>query len=182
MSRAGPAVSIRRELPADRERVLAIHERAFGRSGEARLVERLRDCARPQISLVAEIAEIEGTTVVGHVFFSPVEVVDVNGEREHRSAIALGPIAVDPRRQRQGVGSRLCRGGLEVCLAIGEPVVFVLGHASYYPRFGFEPARPRGLHYKSAEFDPAFFVAELEPGSLDGLEGEVVYLAEFDEV
>jgi hypothetical protein len=47
---------------------------------------------------------------------------------------------------------------------------------------GFEAARPRGPHYKSAEFDPVFFVAELELGSLDGFEGEVVYLAEFDEV
>ncbi len=56
----------------------------------------------------------------------------------------------------------------------------MLGHPTYYPRFGFEPARPHGLYYKNEGFDPAFFVAELEPDALEGFEGEVRYRREFD--
>jgi putative acetyltransferase len=176
MSAGALPISIRSERSGDRERVFTIHERAFGRPGEARLVDALRGRALPQISLVAET---NAAGVVGHVFFSPVEVI---GGLEHRSAIALGPVAVDPARQGLGVGSELCRRGLDACRALEEPVVFVLGHAAYYPRFGFEAARPRGFFYKSAEFDPAFFVAELVPGALPGYAGEVVYRPEFDEV
>ena len=176
MSADALPIAIRPECSGECERVFAIHERAFGRPGEARLVDALRGRTQPQISLVAEI---EGAGVVGHVFFSPVQVID---GPEHRSALALGPVAVDPARQGLGVGSELCRRGLDACLALDEPVVFVLGHARYYPRFGFEAARPRGFFYKSAEFDSAFFVAELVPGALAGYAGEVVYPLEFDEV
>jgi predicted N-acetyltransferase YhbS len=57
----------------------------------------------------------------------------------------------------------------------------VLGHASYDPRFGFEPAAPRGLTYAGGRaFDGSFFVAELEPGALAGRAGVVHYRPEFD--
>lgn len=171
-------VTIRPEEPRDRARVFAIHEAAFGSPAEARLIDLLRARARPQVSLVAETGVEKGhREVVGHVFFSPVEIVSPRGRR---AAIALGPVGVDPRCQRDGVGSALCRAGLDACRAIGEDVVFVLGHPAYYPRFGFEPARRRGLYYRDERFDAAFFAVELAPGALDGLEGEVVYRPEFD--
>ena len=85
-------------------------------------------------------------------------------------------MAVLPEFQSQGVGSRLVRAGLNACRELGYPVVFVLGHPDYYPRVGFESAAPRGFHYRDPSFDPYFFVAELAPGSLDGLSGWVKYL------
>jgi putative acetyltransferase len=166
-------IEVREETPADHSRVHEVHLAAFEGPGEAQLVETLRREAKLQVSLVAEIAP---HGLVGHVFFSPVEVV---GARGTRRAMALGPVGVDPSIQQQGAGSALCRAGLEACRALGD-VVFVLGHAAYYPRFGFEPARPRGLFYKSEAFDPAFFALELVPGALAGYEGEVHYHPSFD--
>ena len=58
----------------------------------------------------------------------------------------------------------------------------VLGHPEFYPRFGFRPAPPMGLRFRAPEFDPAFMVAELEPGALAGRTGWVEYLPPFDEV
>ncbi len=89
-------------------------------------------------------------------------------------------MAVAPERQKQGVGSRLVRAGLDACRALGEDVVVVLGHAEYYPRFGFEPAAARGLRYRGPDFDPHFFVAELRPGALEGVSGRVRYHPEFE--
>jgi serine/threonine-protein kinase HipA len=54
-------------------------------------------------------------------------------------AMALAPMAVIPQRQRIGIGSELVRAGLEECRRLGAGAVFVVGHSSYYPRFGFSP-------------------------------------------
>lgn len=168
---SGPDTTLRAERPGDYERVHEIVAAAFGQEDEAVLVDSLRGNSEPAISLVA----VRGDEIVGHIYFSPVLV----GEAE-RPAIALGPVAVDPACQGKAIGSKLCRRGLEECRGIGEPVVFVLGHPTYYPRFGFQPARPRGLFYKNEGFDAAFFVAELEAGALEGFAGEVRYRPEFE--
>jgi len=173
---SGSEIRIRPEEPRDHARVHEIVEAAFGKPAEAVLVDRLRGRVRPEVSLVAVRSAASGPELVGHIYFSPVRVGPTG-----RSAIALGPVSVDPACQDAGIGSQLCRQGLEACREIGEPVVFVLGHPSYYPRFGFRPARPHGLYYKDDRFDGAFFVAELEPGALAGFAGEVRYRPEFDE-
>ena len=54
-------------------------------------------------------------------------------------ALALGPMAVLPSHQNRGIGTRLVRDGLEACRGRGAPLVFVLGHPGFYPRFGFVP-------------------------------------------
>ena len=59
--------------------------------------------------------------------------------------LTLGPIAVTPDRQGEGIGGALIRATVSVATAGGWPVIVLLGHADYYPRFGFEPARPLGL-------------------------------------
>jgi putative acetyltransferase len=114
---------------------------------------------------------------VGHILFTPAKV---RGESGTVRAMALGPMAVLPEHQNRGIGSELVTAGLDLLRSMGERVVFVVGHREYYPRFGFEPAAPMGLHYKSPDFDPHFMVAELVPGALQGLTGTVEYLPPFD--
>ncbi len=61
------------------------------------------------------------------------------------------------------------RAGLDACRDAAHTIVFVLGHPAFYPRFGFEAAAPRGLHYEGgAGYAPAFFVAELAAGVARG--------------
>lgn len=167
-------IDIRPERPGDHPDVFAVNAAAFDTAAEAELIEAVRSDAEPLISLVA----IASGRVVGHILFSPV-TVEAEGV-EQRLAMGLGPMAVAPEHQRSGVGSRLVRAGLEACRAIGEDVIFVLGHADYYPRFGFESARPRGLWYRDEAFDPHFFVAGLRPGALDGWSGQIHYHPEFE--
>jgi putative acetyltransferase len=96
--------------------------------------------------------------------------------------MALGPLAVEPADQARGLGGMLVRAGLEACAARGAGLVFVLGHPGYYPRFGFEPAAACGFHYRSADFDRAFFVKELLPGAVRGRSGWVRYHEAFEKV
>ncbi|MEE8585666.1 MAG: N-acetyltransferase [Acidobacteriota bacterium] len=172
-----PSIDIRPERAADRKTVFRINELAFERPDEARLVEALREQARPMVSLVAEA---EGR-VAGHILFTPVEIED-RSRPDQLPAMGLAPMAVDPEFQRQGIGSQLVRAGLLACREIGQPAVFVLGHPEYYPRLGFRPAAPLGLHYQDHSFDHAFMVAELAPGALQGRRGWVRYLPAFEEV
>jgi putative acetyltransferase len=103
----------------------------------------------------------------------------VSGTESH-AAVCLGPLAVLPSRQRQGVGSRLMEEGLASCRALGHRAVFLLGHPSYYPRFGFRPAREFDVHYEDDR--DAFMAIELVPGALDDVRGEAVFADEFREV
>ena len=111
------------------------------------------------------------------MLFSPVVIAD---DGVASDAVALGPIAVLPDRQRQGVGSTLVRAGLEACACAGHDVVFVLGSPAFYGRFGFVPARARGLRCKFDAPEDAFMVAELRPDALGGRRGMVRYRPEFD--
>lgn len=168
------AVAIRPERPADRAAIFAIHAAAFPTDAEAKLVDRLRDAGAATVSLVAE----SDARIVGHILFSPVRIVAPDGGESR--AIGLAPVAVAPSRQNGGIGGALIRAGFDACRAAGHTVVFVLGHPPYYPRFGFEPASRYGLSYEGGpQFAPAFFVRELEPGTLAGRRGIVHYHPEF---
>lgn len=164
--------TVRAEAAEDRAAVRRVNELAFARAGEADLVDALREGARPHVSLVAE----EDGRVVGHIFFSPVVVESPAGDW---GATALGPMAVLPGRQGRGVGSLLVREGLRECARLGREVVFVLGHADFYPRFGFRPAARAGLGCEFPSPEENFMVAELRPGALAGRTGVVRYAPEF---
>jgi putative acetyltransferase len=164
---------LRAEEPRDRERVQAIQEAAFERPDEARLVDALRGAVAPLISLVAEV---DGR-VLGHVLFSPVTIA---AAPDAPACCGLGPVGVDPAVQGQGLGGALIRAGLERARGSGFAACFVLGDPKYYGRFGFQPAAPRGFHYHSEAYDPAFQVQELVPGALAGRAGYVRYADAFE--
>ncbi|NRA08004.1 MAG: N-acetyltransferase [Myxococcales bacterium] len=167
-------IAIRAEVEADHERVLEIQAAAFGRQNEADLVEALRRSAHPMLSLVAE----EGGGISGHVFFSPV------GLDPPATAPPLGglaPVAVEPERQGQGIGSALIRAGLERCPALGWQAVFLVGNPAYYARFGFELAAPTGLRYGDPRFDPVLQVLEFQPGALAACSGRLCFHPAFAE-
>lgn len=166
-------MTIRPERDGDAPAIRRVVAAAFAGPAEADLVEALRRSPAwiPGLSLVA-LAEDE---VVGHVLFTRARIAGA------LDALGLAPVAVEPSRQRRGIGDALVRAGLEAARARGERAVVVIGHPSYYPRFGFEPAVPRGLTsvFAAGEHAEAFMVLGLQPGALDGLSGPVEYAAPF---
>ena len=165
-------IEVRAERTEDLSAVRRVNELAFGRPGEAALVDALRAAAHPHISLVAT----DGGQVVGHIFFSPVSI---EPEDSSFRELGLAPMAVLPGRQRQGVGSALARAGLDECRRAGRSAVVVVGHPEYYPRFGFRPAAGFGLRCEYPVPDEAFMAVELEPGALANSHGLVKYRPEF---
>jgi putative acetyltransferase len=161
---------IRPRTPADDRAIARVNDAAFGTAGEARLVQALRDAGAAAIELVA----VEDARVVGHILFSALEAT-IDGRPV--KALALAPMAVEPARHRQGIGSKLVRAGLEQARAGGWEAVIVLGHPRYYPRFGFSAAQAR--HLQAPYSGDAFMALALRPGALDGQSARVVYPASF---
>jgi putative acetyltransferase len=98
------------------------------------------------------------------------------------SVLALAPLAVRPEWQRRGIGSQLVRAGLERGAALGHRAVILIGHPSYYPRFGFTPARAFGIEPPMPLPDEVFMALPLQPDNLDDVRGTLSYPPAFDEV
>ena len=168
-------VTIRPERVEDASRVRQVNELAFGQPAEADLIEKLQRACTDLLSLVAEEDE-----VVGHILFTPVAV---EGAGQRVLGMGLAPMAVLPDRQRQGIGSRLVRRGLDILRERGCPFVVVVGHPDYYPRFGFEPASVHGLASQwEGVPDAAFMVLVLDERAMAGVSGVAIYRGEFSEV
>ena len=162
-----PEVVVRSERPEDAGAVRAVNLAAFETATEADLVDALRAQASGVVSLVAE----RDGAVVGHILFSPVLL----GAHPELRIAGLAPMAVVPACQRQGIGSALVRAGLERCRALGYGAIVVLGHPTYYPRFGFTPSAPRGIRSGYDVPDDVFMALELQPGYLGHASGIVAF-------
>ena len=169
---------VRTELPEDVAEIRRVNELAFGRPAEADLVEALRANGKVALSLVA----VEDNRVVGHILLSPVTTGSTNPADSGFSAVGLGPMAVLPERQRSCIGSALVLTALYGARKAGHDCVVVLGHANYYPRFGFIPASRFGLQCEYNVPDEVFMATELRDGALSEHKGLVRYQPEFNEV
>ncbi len=124
-------------------------------------------------ALVSLVADIEGATV-GHVLFSRMTVV---ADSQSLAGAGLGPVGVLPAYQSRGIGSALIREGLARLPALGIEISFVLGHADYYPSFGYsaEDARPFASPYAS----PHFMALYLDSGATRPQSGRAEYAPAF---
>lgn len=169
------SLHIRPETPADHRAVAQVNTLAFGRANEARLVERIRQSEHyvPALSLVAQAKG----QVVGHTLFSYVKLEGSNP----RQVLSLAPMAVHPEWQGRGVGSALVEAGIEAAERMGEPLVVVLGHPGFYPRFGFEPSVRYGIE-PPFKVDEAVFMVRPLAGYSPELRGRITYPPAFAEV
>jgi len=152
---------VRLEEPRDREAALAVERSAFESAEEAEIVRAVRD----EPGSFALVAAEEGV-VVGHVQMSRAWIGGTD-------VVALGPIGVQPERQRMGIGSALIRAALEEARRLGCPAVILLGNPDLYHRFGFEPASAYGLRNPFAGVMPDGFVIREEDFMLAPLDERV---------
>jgi len=119
------------ERPSDAPTIERLYSAAFGPGRFARTAERLREDNAP-IADLCFIAEEDGA-LAGSVRFWPVMVGKTPG-------LMLGPLAVQPHRQRNGMGIALVQAGLARATEAGVPFVFLVGDEPYYRRAGFQVA------------------------------------------
>lgn len=153
--------------------VRALSVSAFGNDDERidELLDALRESSAWEDGL-SFVAEQDGE-LVGHVLYThalldtPRQMVDV---------LVLSPLGVRPDLQRRGIGSALVRETLATLAdRRSEPLVFLEGHPSYYPRFGFAPARPLGFAAPSVRIPFLAFMVHRLPRHEPWMTGALVY-------
>ncbi len=166
-------MSIRPAGETDLDVICHLHRKAFGEEEGPQIAELVHallsdETAQPVYSLVAEA----NGEIAGHVLFTAVQV-----EGAPVRAQILAPLAILPSHQKRGIGGALIRDGLRRLSEAGVGLVFVLGHPSYYPRFGFEAVGDRGLaapYPIPPEHEEGWMVQALKPGLLGEVRGTVL--------
>jgi predicted N-acetyltransferase YhbS len=165
---------IRTENKQDFDSVYELNLQAFKQIEEPELVDKLRESDRfiPELSLVALI----GKRVVGYILFTKIFI---QSEGINKESLALAPMAVLPEMQKEGVGKELIRFGIDSARKLGYESIVVLGHADYYPKFGFTPASKFGIVAPWKVPDEVFMVLELKDNALKSVSGLVNYAQAF---
>jgi putative acetyltransferase len=158
-------IEIREERPDDIAAIRDVNNRAFGQAREANIVDALRRNGAALLSLVATMDD----RIMGHMIYSPASVGGcIDGA-------ALGPMAVLPEHQRQGIGTKLVEAGNKKLKDAGCPFIIVVGHVEYYPRFGFRPASDRGIKCEWDFPDNVFMLLTLNESKMKDVSGLAKY-------
>lgn len=137
---------------ADRPAVRELTARAFGREDEGRIIAQLEKDNDVVLQIVAE----SDGQIVGHILFYRVGVYGRLG------AVGLGPMSVDPWVQKEGIGKALVLHGLKMLNDVSVPIVFVLGHEWFYPKFGFSVEQ--AAEFKTPLSGPHFMALRMRHG------------------
>jgi predicted N-acetyltransferase YhbS len=161
-------IELRPEQSGDWWDVEALYDLCFAPGREALSSYRLRDGISPVPGLCLVARDSDGT-VAGAIRYWPIRI----GET---AALLLGPVAVHPTHQGEGLGALLIEQSLEAAQAAGWERVMLVGDAPYYNRFGF-------TKLDEVEMPPPtnpdrVLGRDLAPGAWQGVKGHVTRWSE----
>ena len=156
-------LSLQPETQDDWWEVEALYDLCFAPGREALSSYRLRDGV-PPVPGLSTVARDEGGILAGAIRYWPVRV---GGQ----IALLLGPVAVHPTHQGEGLGGYLIRGSVEAARDTGWARVMLVGDAPYYGRFGFE--RLNGVEMPPPTNPDRVLGLALIPGAWDSVAGKV---------
>ena len=154
-------VRLSRETPDDWWEVEELFDKAFAPGREALSSYRLRDGVPPVASLCMTLRDDMGL-LAGAIRYWPVRVGGA-------PALLLGPVAVHPTHQGEGLGALLIEESL--ARADGWDRAMLVGDAPYYGRFGFH--RLDAVSMPPPTNPDRVLGRALRPGAWDGVAGAV---------
>lgn len=140
-------------------------DRTFGAERQEKTVYRLRE-GIAEIESLSFVAAGEEGDLIASLRFWPVSIAG-------KTAILLGPLAVEPKFQGQGMGRALVAEGLKAAKQQGHKLCLVVGEPAYYAPYGFIPACPNGLILPGPVEPERFQVLELVAGAIEGVRGVI---------
>lgn len=175
-------MNIRQEDCKDYEAVFKLVEDAFRDEPytdhqEQFLVERLRKAESfvPESSLVAEIDH----QIVGYILLTKIKIV--SDRHVETPALALAPVAVLKEYRGKGIGGRLIREAHRRAKSLNFDAIVLLGHSSYYPKFGYQPIAKYGIRLPFDAHEENCMLIELKDNAMLNVSGLVEYPKEFFE-
>ena len=155
-------MDLAQETAADGWEVEALYDLCFAPGREALSSYRLRDGVAPVAALCLLLRD--HGAVVAAIRHWPVRIAD-------KAVLLLGPVAVHPTRQGEGLGAWLIGDSLDRARALGWERSLLVGDAPYYGRFGFR--RLTGVEMPPPTNPARVLGLALQPGAWDGLHGPV---------
>ncbi|PID37060.1 MAG: GNAT family N-acetyltransferase [Rhodobacterales bacterium] len=155
--------TLREETPKDWWEVENLYDLCFAPGREALSSYRLRDGVDPVAGLSLLALDADGV-LGGAIRYWPVRI----GAAQ---ALLLGPVAVHPTRQGEGLGGLLIRESLIRARDLGAERVMLVGDYPYYKRFGFSPLP--GVEMPPPTNPDRVLGIALRPGAWDGVRGRV---------
>ena len=158
-------IKLTQETENDYWEIEALYDLCFAPGREALSSYRLRDGVDPvtELSLLAR----EDSILAGAIRYWPVRVDDAD-------VLLLGPVAVHPTHQGEGLGGYLIRESLHLAENSGWQRVLLIGDVPYYGRFGFH--RLSGVRMPPPTNPNRVLGRDLVAGAWDGIEGDVLRL------
>lgn len=143
--------------------VEALYDLCFAPGREALSSYRLRDGVPPVAALCLWLRDETGTLVAA-IRYWPVLVGGT-------PVLLLGPVAVHPTRQGEGLAGILIRESMARASELGWERVMLVGDAPYYARFGF--TRLHGVEMPPPTNPERVLGQELKSGAWRGIQGAV---------
>lgn len=162
-------MDLEREEPADWWEVEALYDLCFAPGRTALSSYRLRDNVPPVAELSLTLWDDESEALIAVIRYWPVRV---GGS----AALLLGPVAVHPTRQGEGLAGFLIRESLKRARALGWTRVMLVGDAPYYRRFGF--GKLEGVIMPPPTNPDRVLGFALVPGAWEGVRGPVIRFAD----
>lgn len=156
-----------RERPEDGPEVEWLLDLAFAPGRTALSSYRLREGVPPVAELCTVVRD-EFDALAGCIRYWPVRI----GETGAR-ALLLGPVAVHPTRQGEGIGALLMRETLSEAARLGWERVILIGDLPYYARFGFSRDPVSEIRFPAPYNPDRLLGRALAPGAFEGCSGMV---------
>jgi predicted N-acetyltransferase YhbS len=160
-------IRLAKEAPGDAWEVEALLDLAFSPGRTALSSYRLRE-AVPPVAELCLVARDDDDVLAGTIRYWPVMI----GEME-APTLLLGPVAVHPTRQGEGLGALLIAESLDRSRAAGWCRAVLVGDEPYYRRFGFTRDAARMLTFPPPTNPDRLLARTLAPGAFDGISGAV---------
>lgn len=153
------------ETESDRDEVEFLYDLCFAPGREALSSYRLREGVDPVAGLCL-VARDDYNVVAGAIRYWPVVV----GKDRH-AALLLGPVAVHPTYQGEGLGGLLIRDSLDRAVNTGWARVILVGDAPYYRKFGFEKSTT--MTFPPPTNPDRLLYLPLQPDAFTGVKGMI---------
>ena len=175
-------INVRQETESDRTAIAdviiaAYKDVYYSNKREQIMVERLRKSSSfiPELSLVAED---DNGNMAGHILLTKLQIQHQDQSYE---GLALAPLSIKPDYQNQGIGGTLIMESHSIARGLGYKYIVVLGHAKYYPKFGYELISNYTISLPIKVAEANCMIISLIENGLSGVAGKVIYPEEFFE-
>lgn len=153
------------ETPVDKDEVEQLLDLSFAPGRHSLSSYRLREGVEPASGL-SMICRDETGGLVGTIRYWPVLA---GGQ----ACLMLGPVAVHPIAQGEGIAALLIRRTLDMARELGWERVVLVGDAPYYERFGFARKYTLNLSFPPPTNPNRFLGFPLVEGAFEGLRGRI---------